>query len=308
MAEPGWIDAARPRAGLPRRGPGWRRRLVRSAGHGRPVRGGLGWAVALLVLLTLYAVVVPAVLGIDERLVFYDAAQQPPSWDHPFGTDLHGRDLFGRVALGVRISLLIAVTCAVLSAVIGTLVGVLAGLTGGWVDRIVMRAVDAANAVPHLLLGIVIVALYRGSVVAIIASIALTHWTQVARIVRAEVLTLREREYVDAAISAGATRWQTARRHVLPAVVPQAVLSAVLLLPHAVWHESALSFLGLGMPPHRASLGTLLQESREALLLGSWWTLVVPSLLLVLATLAIAACGAAWRDRVLPRRRSELTP
>lgn len=289
----GWIDAARPRAGMPRR---------RARGRGFAV----GWALLLLGLLTLYAVLAPTLVGVDERLVFYDVARQPPSWAHPFGTDLHGRDLFGRVALGVRISLLIAAACAILSAVIGTLVGVFAALAGGWVDRIAMRVVDAANAVPHLLLGIIIVALYRGSVIAIVASIALTHWTQVARIVRGEVLTLREREFVDAAISAGASRWDTARRHILPAVVPQAVLSAVLLLPHAVWHESALSFLGLGMPPHRASLGTLLDESRDALLLGSWWTLVFPSLLLVLATLAVAACGGAWRDRLLPRRHSEL--
>lgn len=280
--------------------------MPRSRMRWRGRRFTVGWALFLLALLTAYAVLVPALAGIDERLVFYDAARQPPSWAHPFGTDLHGQDLFVRVASGVRISLLIAAACAILSTVVGTLVGVFAGLAGGWVDRIAMRVVDAANAVPHLLLGIVIVALYRGSVLAIIASIALTHWTQVARIVRAEVLTLREREFVDAAITSGASRWDVARRHLLPAVVPQAVLSAVLLLPHAVWHESALSFLGLGMPPHRASLGTLLDESRDAVLRGSWWTLVFPSALLVLATLTVAAVGAAWRDRLIPRRHSEL--
>lgn len=286
-----WISAARSRAGQRRPS---RIRWGGSTSH-------VVWAVALLVLIAGYAILVPALAGVDERLVVYEAARQAPSATHPFGTDLHGRDLFVRVASGVRISLLIAAACAVASTVIGTAVGVLSALAGGWVDRIVMRLVDTVNAVPHLLLGIVIVALYRGSILAIIASIALTHWTQVARIVRAEVLSLREREFVDAAISGGATRWQVARRHLLPAVVPQSVLSAVLLLPHAVWHESALSFLGLGMPPHRASLGTLLAEARDSLLLGSWWTLVFPSALLVLTTLAVAAGGAAWRDRRLPR-------
>jgi peptide/nickel transport system permease protein len=160
--------------------------------------------------------------------------------------------------------------------------------------------------VPHLLLGIVIVALYRGSVLAVIASIALTHWTGVARIVRAEVLSLRERPFVDAAISGGASRWRVLRRHLLPAIVPQAALSTVLLLPHAVWHETALSFLGLGLPPHLASIGNILGEGRAAVLLGSWWIVTFPALLLVASALAVAGIAAWWRDRALPRRRSEL--
>ncbi|NED97269.1 ABC transporter permease [Phytoactinopolyspora alkaliphila] len=258
-----------------------------------------------LAILIAYAVLVPAVAGIDERMVDLSMAGTVPSAAHPFGTDQAGRDLFVRTAAGLRISLLIAGLCAVLSTILGVAVGALAGALGGWVDRIVMRVVDTVNAVPHLLLGIVIVALYRGSLVAIVASIALTHWAPVARLIRSEVLSLRQREFIDAAISGGASRRRVIRRHFLPAVVPQAVLAAVLLLPHAVWHESALSFLGLGLPPHRASLGTLLDEARESLLLGSWWTLVFPSLMLVLTTLAVAACGAAWRDRVLPRRLAE---
>lgn len=289
-----WVDAGRP----------WTR--ARRSGRARlSTRQRLWVGFGLLLLLVGYAVLAPMLAGFDERVIDLSTAASPPSGGHLFGTDQAGRDLFVRTAAGLRVSLLVAGLCAVLSTVLGVLVGALAGAAGGWVDRIVMRLVDTVNAVPHLLLGIVIVALYRGSLVAVVASIALTHWASVARLIRSEVLSLRQREFVDAAISGGASRWWVIRRHFLPAVVPQAVLSAVLLLPHAVWHESALSFLGLGLPPHQASLGTLLDEARDSLLLGSWWALVFPSLMLVAATLAVAACGAAWRDRTLPKRWSE---
>ncbi|OLL74109.1 Dipeptide transport system permease protein DppC [Pseudonocardia sp. Ae168_Ps1] len=291
--DPGpWRSAGRPRPGSPRG--------RRSSGRARLVAGASG-----LTLLVLAAALVPWLGGLDEGLVDYTAIRQAPSAAHPFGTDSVGRDVLLRSFAGLWVSLQVAAACAVLSTVIGTLFGALSGLLGGWYDRLLMRVVDAVNAVPHLLLGIVIVALYRGSVLAVIASIGLTHWTTVARVVRSEILSLRERPFVDAAISGGASRLRVLRRHLLPAVVPQAVLSAVLILPHAVWHETALSFLGLGLPPHLASLGTILGEGRQAVLLGSWWIVVFPSVLLAATTLCVAGIAAWWRDRTLPRRRSE---
>ncbi|GAB3362804.1 ABC transporter permease [Modestobacter lapidis] len=271
----------------------------------RDLRLPLG--VGVLVLLVAYATLVPWVAGVDDRVTDFSAARLAPSPGHPFGTDSAGRDLFVRTAAGLRVSLLIAVVCAALSTVLGAVVGAVSAAAGGWVDRLVMRLVDGINAVPHLLLGIVLVALFRGSLVAIVASIALTHWTQVARIVRAEVLSLRDRPHVDAAVLGGASRWRVVHRHLLPAALPQALVAAVLLLPHAVWHESTLSFLGLGLPPHRPSLGTLLEEARSSLLLGGWWTLLFPALSLVLTTLAVAAVGSGVRQRIsAPRRGATL--
>jgi peptide/nickel transport system permease protein len=285
-----WTDAVR-------RGPRSRRT---AAGPGRAMVG-----VAFLGLLAAAAVLVPMLSGLSSSAVDYDEVLRAPSGAHVFGTDSSGRDVLVRTAEGVRVSLLIAGACAVLSALIGTTVGVLSGAAGGWLDRIAMRVVDTVNAVPHLLLGIVVVALYRGSLAAIVASIALTHWTSVARIVRAETLSLRRLEYVDAAVLGGASRRRVARVHLLPAVLPQAALATVLLVPHAVWHETALSFLGLGLPPHQPSLGTLLDEGRDTVLLGAWWTVAIPSAFLIGTTLAVSACGAAWRDRLVPRRRTE---
>lgn len=259
----------------------------------------------MLALVVGYALLVPMLDGRTETGMAYDAVRLPPSGEHPFGTGSLGRDLWVLTAHGLRLSLTIAAVCAITSTLLGLALGGLFGIAGGWVDRIGMRVVDALSAVPHLLLGIVIVALFRGSPAAIIASITITHWTSVARVVRAELLSLREREFVDAAIASGATRWQLGRDHLIPAVAPQAGLAAVLLLPHAVWHESALSFLGLGLPPHTPSVGTLLADAQATLMLGAWWTLVFPAAALVVTTLAVAGLGAALRDRVTPRRRTE---
>lgn len=289
-----WRSASRQRAGTPRGRATDARARVR-------LWGSLG----TLAVLVLASVMVP-LLAHGGDLVRYDAIRQSPSVIAPFGTDSGGRDLFARSLAGLRVSLLVALICAVVSTVLGSVIGAVAGAIGGWTDRVLMRLVDAINSVPHLLLGIVIVALYRGSLLAVILSIALTHWTTVARIVRSEVLSLRNRPYIDAAISGGSSRWRVLHRHMLPAIVPQAALSAVLLVPHAVWHETALSFLGLGLPPHLASIGNILGDGREAVLLGAWWIVLFPSLLLVITTLAISGLAATWRDRVVPRRRSEL--
>lgn len=289
-----WRDAARSRAGTPR----GRAADLRA-------RARLWGSLGTLTVLALAALIVPALFD-GEGLVRYASIRLPPSPAHPFGTDTAGRDLLVRSLAGLRISLLVAAVSALVSTVLGSAVGAVAGALGGWGDRLLMRAVDTVNAVPHLLLGIVIVALYRGSLLAVMLSIALTHWATVARIVRSEVLSLRQRPYIDAAISGGASRWRVLHRHLLPAIVPQAALSAVLLIPHAVFHETTLSFLGLGLPPHMASIGTILGDGRAAVLLGAWWIILFPSLLLVATTLALSGIAASWRDRVVPRRRSEL--
>lgn len=264
------------------------------------VSAGVVGAAVLAVLL------VPLLAPLDEQAVDLAQRLRPPSWRHPFGTDDVGRDLLLRCVHGLRVSLLVGVVAALVATVVGTAVGTAAGALGGWTDRIVMRVVDAFSSVPHLLLGIFVVALFRPGVWPVIVSVALTHWLSTARIVRSEVLSLRARPFVDAAVSGGASRWRVAVRHLLPGVLPQAGLAAVLMVPHAMWHESALSFLGLGLPSHRASLGSLAQTGRSSLLAGDWWPTLFPGLFLIVPTLAIAGLAGVWRDRLNPRRRSEL--
>ncbi|GHE35280.1 ABC transporter permease [Streptomyces vinaceus] len=263
-------------------------------------------AVAVAVI-ALAVLLVPPLAQLDQQAVDLSMKLQPPSWAHPFGTDDVGRDLLLRCVYGLRVSLLVGLVAALVATVIGTAVGAAAGVLGGWTDRLVMRAVDTLASIPHLLLGVFIVAMFRPGVWPVVVSVALTHWLSTARIVRAEVLSLRSRPYLDAAISGGASRLRVTLRHLVPAVLPQAGLAAVLMIPHAMWHESALSFLGLGLPAHQASLGNLVQTARGSLLAGDWWPTLFPGLLLVLPTLAVAGLAGAWRDHLNPRRRSEPT-
>ncbi|MFF2024545.1 ABC transporter permease [Streptomyces sp. NPDC058171] len=283
--------------------PTWRSR----GGTRRSTRTWRRWSSAVIVAVVVLAVlVVPPLVQLDEQAVNLAAKLQPPSWEHPFGTDDVGRDLLLRCVYGLRVSLLVGLVAALVATVIGTAVGTAAAVFGGWVDRLVMRLVDAFASVPHLLLGIFIVAMFRPGVWPVVFSVALTHWLSTARIVRAEVLSLRSRPYIDAAVSGGASRRRVAVRHLLPGVLPQAGLAAVLMVPHAIWHESALSFLGLGLPTHQASLGTLVQTARGSLLAGDWWPTLFPGLFIIVPTLAIAGLAGIWRERLNPRRRSEL--
>lgn len=260
----------------------------------------------IVVAVALAVLIVPPLAQLDQQAVDLSNKLHPPSWAHPFGTDDVGRDLLLRCVYGLRVSLLVGLVAALTATVIGTAIGALAGSFGGWPDRVVMRIVDTLSSIPHLLLGIFIVAMFRPGVWPVIISVALTHWLSTARIVRSEVLSLRSRPFIDAAVSGGASRVRVIVRHLLPGALPQAGLAAVLMVPHAMWHESALSFLGLGLPAHQASLGNLVQSARGSLLAGDWWPTLFPGLFLIIPTLALAGLAGAWRDRINPRRKSEL--
>ncbi|MET9979776.1 ABC transporter permease [Streptomyces microflavus] len=263
-------------------------------------------SVTVVVAVALAVLIVPPLAQLDQQAVDLSNKLHPPSWAHPFGTDDVGRDLLLRCVYGLRVSLLVGLVAALTATVLGTAIGALAAAFGGWTDRIVMRLVDTFSSVPHLLLGIFIVAMFRPGVWPVIISVGLTHWLSTARIVRSEVLSLRSRPFIDAAVSGGASRGRVIVRHLLPGVLPQAGLAAVLMVPHAMWHESALSFLGLGLPAHQASLGNLVQSARGSLLAGDWWPTLFPGLFLIIPTLALAGLAGAWRDRINPRRKSEL--
>jgi len=263
----------------------------------------------LLIVLALGAASADLIRPMDPRAIDISRSLQPPSLSHPMGTDQVGRDLFTLALHSLRLSFTVSILAAVAAMILGAVIGLAAGAIGGWVDGVVMRAIDVFQSQNHFLLAILIVVLFRpalGSAGAIALSVALTHWIQIARIVRGELLSLRERPFVYAAINGGAGRWRLARRHYLPHLVSQIGLGFVLLVPHAIFHESGLSFLGLGMPPDQASLGNLLSDSRRSILLGGWWTAFFPGMLIFLASLCVGTIGEYIRDRANPRWRSEL--
>lgn len=245
----------------------------------------------LAFLILAYAIIVPLVFHRDQAAVDFAAAFAPPSLEHPFGTDSGGRDLFIRTAQALRISLLIASTTAIFSALVGSVIGVSSALIGGFFDRLVMRLVDGLNSLPHLILGLVIVSLFKGSIPAIVFSLVLTHWIPVCRVTRAEVMSIRRADFVSAAYLGGRGHAWVIWRHFVPASLGQGMVGVILLLPHAIWHESTLSFLGVGLPAHRASLGTLLSDAQGGLLLGAWWILVFPTFFLVAFALSVSRIG-----------------
>ncbi|MEV6692048.1 ABC transporter permease [Micromonospora sp. NPDC051196] len=272
----------------------------------RPGRLGASIAATVLAVAVLACLFAPVLWPLDQSAIDLSQTRLAPSAAHPAGTDDLGRDVLLRSIYGLRVSLLVGVVAALVAAVIGGAVGALAGTIGGWVDRVLMRLVDTIAAMPHLLLGIFIVAMLRPSLGAVVLSVGLTHWLSTARIVRSELLSLRNRPFIDAAVSGGAGRLRVLTRHLLPHVLPRLALATTLMIPHAVWHETALSFLGLGLPPHLASLGNMINDGRGSLLAGAWWASLTPGLLLIVVTLALAALTARWRDRLDPRVRAEL--
>ncbi|MEV4896787.1 ABC transporter permease [Nonomuraea sp. NPDC055795] len=266
------------------------------------------WAAAItLGVLALAVLVVPPIVQLDQQLVDLRSAGLAPSLAHPLGTDEMGRDVLLRSLYGLRVSFMVGLVAALVSMVIGGLLGLAAGSLGGLPDRLLMRVVDGFSALPHLLLGIFIVAMFAPSPYAVIVSVGVTHWTTAARIVRSEVLSLRERPFVEAAVSGGASRARVVRRHLLPHLAPHLLLATVLMVPHAIWHETALSFLGLGLPPHLASLGNMINDGQRSLLSGDWWSSFAPGLFILVPTLAVSVLTQHWRDRLNPRTRSELS-
>ena len=272
----------------------------------KPGRLGVVTAATVLVLAVAAALLAPLLWPLDQSAINLDRTRLAPSWTHPAGTDDLGRDVALRSLYGLRVSLLVGLVAALVATVIGGAVGGIAGTLGGRVDRVLMRLVDTVAALPHLLLGIFIVAMLRPSLGAVILSVGLTHWLSTARIVRSELLSLRTRPFIDAAVTGGAGRLRVLTRHLLPHVLPKLALATTLMVPHAVWHETALSFLGLGLPPHLASLGNMINDGQGSLLTGAWWASLMPGLMIVIVTLALAAVVARWRDRLDPRIRAEL--
>ncbi len=291
------------------RGPGCPTPVRTFRRRGRRLPSSAVVSLAVIAVLAILAVGAVFLRPFDSRSVHFDQVLQPPALAHPMGTDSVGRDLFTRVLHGMRVSFGVSVLAAVCAAAIGASIGVVAGAFGRRVDAVLMRFIDIASSQSHFLFGILILVMTRpwlGPAGAIFLSVALTHWTSVARIVRAEVLALREQKFVAAAVNAGATRRHLARRHYLPHVLPAIGLGFVLLVPHAIFHEAGYSFLGLGMPATSPSLGNLLAESQATLLSGGWWASFFPGAVILVGAMAVGTLGEWWRDRRNPRWRSEL--
>jgi len=257
--------------------------------------------VSVVGLLAAAAVFAPLLIQYDpaEQLGFA-FQQQPPSAAHPFGTDHVGRDVLSRVLAGVRLSLSIASLSVLLSLTIGTGVGMTAGYVGGVFDAVLMRIVDAALAVPRVLLLLVMLTLLPSGVVGLVLVLGLTSWFGTSRLVRAEVLSLRERDFVVATSALGLRRHRILLRHLLPNVAAPVIVAATLGIGHIILIEAGLSYLGAGVPRPTASLGGIINDGMSNLA-QAWWISAFPGLVIVLIVIGFSLIGDSLRDVMDPK-------
>ncbi|MGH7323898.1 MAG: ABC transporter permease [Candidatus Rokuibacteriota bacterium] len=225
----------------------------------------------------------------------------PPSWRHPMGTDDLGRDLLTGVVHGARTSLVVVLTVSAIATVIGIGVGALAGYRGRITDDALMRVTEFVQVVPRFFLAVVVIALFGPGLDRLVVLLGVTSWPWLARVVRAETLSLRTRPWVDAARSLGAPTWRILLRHVLPNVLPAALVVVSLNAASVLLLEAGLSFLGLG-DPHRMSWGYLASNAQRFLRVA-WWMTLFPGLAIALAVLGLNLLGDALNDALSPRRR-----
>ena len=235
---------------------------------------------------------------------------EPPFWmqrgsTHALlGTDFQSRDVLSRLIFGARVSLIVGVTGTIVAGGIGTALGIVSGYLGGWVDQVIMRVTDAWLALPAIVFAIFLATMVGPSMWNIIIILGLVYWTRYARVIRGEVLSLREREFVKLAEIAGASRFRVIFRHILPNVLNSTMVLASLTIGVVIIAEASLSFLGVGVPPPEPAWGSMLADGRSMLMVGDWWLTVFPGICILLIVLATQLLGDWLRVRLDPQLRN----
>ncbi len=256
---------------------------------------------AILAVLLLTAIFAPVLAPYDPRAIDLRARFAAPGGEHPFGTDAAGSDVLSRVIHGSRLALMSGVVVLVISALGGSLLGLFAGFRGGWVDEVLMRITDMFLAFPGLILAMAVVAaLQRRGILVVVVAIAIRWWAPYARMMRAQVLTLRELDYVEAARAAGVPRSRILLRHVLPNAMSPIIVQATLDLGYIILTAAALSFLGFGAQPGEPDWGRMVADGREHLR-DAWWVVTFPGLAILFTVMAFNLVGDAARDIFDPR-------
>ena len=215
---------------------------------------------------------------------------QPPSFEHFFGTDWMGRDMFTRTLLGLGISIGVGAFASVISTIVAILLGVLSSMNE-WVDEIVAAVIDLFGSIPHILLIILVSLAFGGGYYGVIMAVGLTHWSPLARVLRAEIKKIKTTEYVKLSSEFGKSKFWIAKKHIFPLIISQIIVGVILMFPHAIMHEASISFLGFGLPPHEPAIGIILAESMKYLSMGYWWLAFYPGLSLLFLVLLFDLIG-----------------
>lgn len=256
-------------------------------------------SLVFLVVIIILAVIAP-LLPLDPNATDVQNMLKPPSLEHPFGTDEIGRDYLARVIYGGRVSLLVGFLAMLTCVCVGVLVGTISGYCGGWIDSILMRVVDIMSSIPWMILVTVISLFLKRGLKAIIIVIGFFTWMEIARLVRAETLSLKEREYVQYAKFVGVPGYKIILKHIVPAVLPTIIIASSTGIANAIMTESSLSFLGLGIQQPMSSWGSLLQNAQSNMQ-NAIYMAILPGLLIVLTIFAFNKLGNLLRIFVEPR-------
>lgn len=260
----------------------------------------------ILSAVVLVAVVIAGLL-LQEAAMQTNFTQKSlaPSLAHPFGTDWMGRDMLARTLAGLSISIFIGLLAASISAVIALVLGSGAALGGKRIDGAITWVIDLLMGVPHIVLLILISFALGKGFLGVTIGVALTHWASLTRVVRAEVLQCKQSGFVACAFKLGQSKWRVAVKHMVPYVLPQFVVGLILLFPHAILHEAAITFLGFGLTPEQPAIGIILSESMSYLSAGMWWLAVFPGLALIAVVMLFDLAGSSLRRLMDPMSAQE---
>ena len=226
---------------------------------------------------------------------------QSPSIMHIFGTDWIGRDMFFRTLKGLSISMKIGVLSSIISGIIAVILGIIGPTCGKRVDAVITWFIDLVLSVPHTLIIILISMAAGGGLKGIVLGVSLTHWTSLTRVIRAEVMQIKEAEYTKIARNFGKSSFYIAKNHILPHIIPQLLVGIVLIFPHAILHEASVTFLGFGLQSHEPAIGIILSESMKYLTSGKWWLAFFPGLSLVLVSIMVDNMGKKIGELIDPK-------
>ncbi|MGC4017793.1 MAG: ABC transporter permease [Muricomes sp.] len=235
----------------------------------------------------------------------YAAKKLVPSLTHPFGTDYLGRDMFYRSVKGLSTSILIGTLAATASAFIALVFGLLAATAGGWADKVVSYFVDMFMGIPHMVLLMLISFMLGGGLRGVVIGVALTHWPNLTRVIRGEVMQVRNAQYVKTSRKFGISKMQVAFTHIVPHVLPQFIIGLILLFPHAILHEAGLTFLGFGLPVDAPAIGIILSEALKNISVGMWWLALFPGIMLVIVVMLFNKLGEYIKLLIDPESAQE---
>lgn len=234
------------------------------------------------------------------RVTDFSRKNIAPGIPYLFGTDWLGRDMLMRTLKGMSLSIFIGMLSAVISAVLALIMGVASATMGKKVDGMITWLIDLIMGIPHMLLLILISVAMGKGLKGVVIGVAFTHWTSLARLIRAEVMQLKESPYIKIAEKLGKSKWYIARKHMLPHLVPQFIVGLVLIFPHAILHESSITFLGFGLSTEQPAIGIILSEAMKYLVTGKWWLALFPGIFLVLTVVLFYVLGESLRKLIDP--------